>query len=82
MAGKKKPTQSKNSRSSRKMTTSYQKKVKPIKEFVWLEAGTPRQKEVHQLCEIIEEKKQYGKTYFKYQNPKLLNKTTGCQEDC
>lgn len=71
MAGKKKSTQSKNSRSSRKMVIDYQKRVKPVKEFIWLEAGSPRQQEVHQLCEIVETKKQFGKTYYKYPNPKL-----------
>lgn len=81
MAGKKKPTQSKNSRSSRKVTTSYEKKARPIKEFIWLEEGSPRQIEVHQMCEIIETKKQFGKTYFKYSNPKLIN-TESKAEDC
>ena len=81
MAGKKKSTQSKNSRSSRKVVNSYQKKVKPVKEFIWLEAGSPRQKEVHQLCEIIETKKQFGKTYYKYSNPKLAT-TPKFEADC
>ena len=72
MAGKKKSTQSKNSRSSRKMVTSYEKKVRPVKEFVWLEAGSPRQKEVQELCGVIESKRQFGKTYYKYRNPKLV----------
>lgn len=81
MAGKKKSTQSKNSRSSRKMVTSYEKKVRPVKEFIWLEAGSPRQKEVHQLCEIIETKKQFGKTYYKYSNPKLAT-ASKFEADC
>lgn len=82
MAGKKKPTQSKNSRSSRKVTTSsYEKKTRPIKEFIWLEEGSPRQREVHKMCEIIETKKQFGKTYFKYSNPKLMNNDSKV-EDC
>lgn len=72
MAGKKKSTQSKNSRSSRKVVVDYQERVKPVKEFIWLEAGSPRQQEVHQLCEIVETKKRFGKTYYKYLNPKLV----------
>lgn len=81
MAGKKKSTQSKNSRSSRKVVTSYEKKVRPVKEFVWLEAGSPRQQEVHQLCEIVETKKQFGKTYYKYPNPKLAS-VSKFEADC
>lgn len=81
MAGKKKSTQSKNSRSSRKMVTNYQKRVKPVKEFIWLEAGSPRQQEVHQLCGIVETKKQFGKTYYKYPNPKLATQCV-VGEDC
>lgn len=62
---------SKNSRSSRKTVNVYEKKVRKKKEFVWLEVGCPRQKEVHELCngEILEQKESFGKDYYKYKNP-------------
>ena len=67
MAGR----QSKNSRSSRKVTNSYQPKVRKKKEVIWLEVGTPREREVHQMQGALAYKTKFGKEYALYNNPAL-----------